>query len=87
MKSGCWIVDPRDPRQNTSDVPVVTVFSAQGTMLHGKDILRLDTELGLWKRNVEFHASCGKRAEVIVGIKTYIGTAVCYFGIPSIVIS
>lgn len=49
VKSQCWIVDSRDPRQNTSDVPVVTVFSAQGYMLCGKDIWKLDTELELQK--------------------------------------
>lgn len=45
VESECWIVDPRDPRQNTSDGSVVTVFSAQGYMLCGKDIWRLDPEL------------------------------------------
>lgn len=39
------------------------------------------------KRNVECPASCGKKAEAILGIKTDIGTAVCYISIPSIVVS
>lgn len=38
-------------------------------------------------KNIECHASCGKKAEVMLGIKTDIGTAVCYNGIPDIVIS
>lgn len=49
MKSECWIVGLRDPRQDTSDIPVVTVFSAQGYVLCGKNIWRIDTELELRK--------------------------------------
>lgn len=36
VESECWIVDPRDPRQNTSDGSVVAVFSAQGYVLVAK---------------------------------------------------
>lgn len=76
VKSQCWIVDPRDPRQNTSDVPVVTVFFSTG--LHA--LWQRHLEAWHWtratKRNVECRASCGKNAEVILWIKTDIRTAV-----------